>query len=436
MKLKIEANGVYRPLWYTKKRYVISMGGRGGARSFEASQKIVSLLKQTKRLFRAAIMRAVSADIRHSIWQEVVDRVNAYEIEETVELADSKMKATCGKNSVKGHGFKKSSSARTAKLKSLAGYTDAFIEEAEEVGEDEFQQLDDSLRAEGSQIHMMLNTPSKNHWIVKRWFNCIPVDDAPGFYRLELKPEAAHEVEFIFSDHTKNPYMVEAVHKRYEAYRHSKPAYYWQMIRGLSPEVVMGRIYTGWREIEEVPHEAQLLCYILDFGFDPDPAALGALYRYNGGFIVDEIAYQTHLKNAQLGNIIRAQPEKAIVIADAAEPKSIAEIKEMGIDIMACEKGPDSVRHGIKKVQGLKISYTKRSKNIKREYENYRNKLDKNGDEVAVEDPACDNHFMSAIRYGFSWQLPDDPAKEFEQKLESANNQRERVSNAQQDAGL
>lgn len=436
MKLQIEANGVYRPLWHSKKRYLISMGGRGGARSYEASQKIVSNLKQTKRIFRAAIMRAVHADIRHSIWQELVDRVSALGLEESVDLADSAMKATCGKNTVKGHGFKKSSSDRTAKLKSLAGYTDAFIEEAEEVGEDEFQQLDDSLRAAGSQIHMMLNTPARNHWIVKRWFNCIPDDEAPGFYRLELKPEVAHEVEFIYSDHTRNPYMAEEVHKRYEAYKHTKPAYYWQMIRGLAPEVVMGRIYTGWQEIDEVPHEARLECYGLDFGFAPDPAAIVAIYYYNGGYILDEVVYQTELKNRQLANILKAQPQKAIVIADHAEPKSIAELKEAGIDIVGCEKGPDSVRYGIKKVQSLRISYTKRSVNLKHEYENYRNKIDKNGDEVAVEDPACSNHAMSATRYGLSMELPDDPMKEFERKLEAVNNQRERVSNAQQDAGL
>lgn len=80
-KLQIKASALYEPLWLSPKRYIISIGGRGGARSYENSQNIVGKLKQTKRKFRAAIMRAVHTDIRHSIWQECVDRVEEYEQE-------------------------------------------------------------------------------------------------------------------------------------------------------------------------------------------------------------------------------------------------------------------------------------------------------------------------------------------------------------------
>jgi Phage terminase large subunit len=119
MRLPVEASTTYRPLWQTKKRYVITMGGRGAGRSFETSQKIVANLVQTTRRFRAAIMRAVHADIRHSIWQELRDRVDTWGIESTLHIADSTMEMEHGRNSVHAHGFRKSSSDRTAKLKSL-----------------------------------------------------------------------------------------------------------------------------------------------------------------------------------------------------------------------------------------------------------------------------------------------------------------------------
>jgi phage terminase large subunit len=298
------------------------MGGRGAGRSYEASQNIVAKLTQSVRFFRAAIMRAVHADIRHSIWQELVDRVTAWDISSAFHIADSTMEMEHGKNSVHAHGFRKSSSDRTAKLKSLAGYTDAIIEEAEEIGEDEFRQLDDSLRAEGSQIFLLLNTPSKNHWIIKRWFDVTPCPDAPGFYTLSLKADV-EDVEFITSYHADNPYLSESVHERYESYKWLKPAYYWQMIRGFSPEVVMGRIYTGWREIPAVPHEARLLGYGLDFGFDPDPAAIVAVYYHNGGYILDEKLYAKRLTNSNLATSIKLLPT-APIVGDSAEPKSIA----------------------------------------------------------------------------------------------------------------
>jgi hypothetical protein len=93
--------------------------------------KIIANLVQNQRLFRAAIMRAIHFDIRHSIWQECLDRVDGHNIEGSIRIADNAMEMERGKNSAHAHGFKKSSSGRTAKLKSLAGYTDAFIEEAE-----------------------------------------------------------------------------------------------------------------------------------------------------------------------------------------------------------------------------------------------------------------------------------------------------------------
>lgn len=441
MKLKVEANAVYEPLYKTHKRYVISMGGRGGARSFEASQNITTRLVQTARLFRAAIMRAIHADIRHSIWQELKDRVFAWEINDQLRIVDTTMEMEHARNSVHAHGFKRSSSERTAKLKSLAGYTTAIIEEGEEIGEEEFRQLDDSLRAEGSQIFMMLNTPARSHWIIRRWFDLIPVAEAPGFFEVRLKPEYEKDVEFIFSTHLNNPYMAEAVHERYEAYRTTKPAYYWQMIRGLCPEVVMGRIYSGWARIPSVPHEARLLGSGLDFGFDPDPAALIDVYYHNGGYILDEKIYATRLTNQALATNILLLPSRTIV-GDSAEPKSIEEMKILGVHIVPCEKGRDSVNFGIKHVQALRISYTAGSRNLEREYEGYAWKRNKDAieedDHLGMEDPNCPNHAMSAVRYFLSEMVKADADPEAEERKERqvAVARQERQAVVRNDAGV
>jgi hypothetical protein len=55
----------------------------------------------------------------------------------------------------------------------------------------------------------------------------------------------------------------------------------------------LGRIYSGWKVVDQVPHEARLMGYGLDFGLDPDEAAIVAIYWYNGGFLLHEILYQT-----------------------------------------------------------------------------------------------------------------------------------------------
>jgi hypothetical protein len=224
------------------------------------------------------------------------------------------------------------------------------------------------------------------------------------------------------------------VHTRYEAYRTLKPAYYWQMIRGLCPEVVMGRIYTGWREIPAVPHEARLLGRGLDFGFDPDPAALAAVYYHNGGYILDEEAYERRLTNEHLSRVIKLQPQpSAPIVGDSAEPKSIAELRDYGVAVTPCTKGADSVNFGIKHVQSLRISYTARSKNLKNEYENYAWKCRKEHVEednhLGIENPSCANHAMSAARYFLTEMVKanaDPEADARESQLRLINTQAER----------
>ena len=73
---------------------------------------------------------------------------------------------------------------------------------------------------------------------------------------------------------------------------------------------------------------------------------------------------------------------KDLLIADAAEPKSIDEIRLHGIDILACQKGVGSINRGIGYVQQQKISVTKRSVNLIKEYRNYVWITDKNGIDI------------------------------------------------------
>jgi phage terminase large subunit len=311
------------------------------------------------------------------------------------------MTISYGANSVHAHGFRKSSGDRRAKLKSLANYNDVWVEEADEVPEDDFMQLDDSLRTVKGTITVVLtlNPPPKNHWIIKRWFRLQP-SEAEGFYLPEC---AHHDVLYIRTDYHDNAKNLDPNTKqRYEEYRHTKPDHYWNMIKGYVPEVIQGKIYTGWAVVDEIPHEARLIGRGIDFGFDPDPAAVLDVYYYNGGYILDEVLYQTRLLNPDLAAVIRPRP-KTINVADSAEPKSIEEMRTHGVEVYPCEKGADSVRHGIKHVQGLRISYTRRSTNIHTEYDNYAWKITKDGEQTGIEDPKCANHLMSAARYALSY---------------------------------
>ena len=160
-----------------------------------------------------------------------------------------------------------------------------------------------------------------------------------------------------------------------------------------------GRIFTGWNLIDDIPFEARIERYGLDFGYSNDPSALVAIYYYNGGYIMDERLYQKGLSNKQLADLITNLP-KALVIADSAEPKSIDEIKSYGVNIIPVVKGKDSIVQGIQYVQQQRISVTKQSTNLLKEYRNYLWETDKDG-KIINEPIGIFNHCMDAIRYGF-----------------------------------
>lgn len=172
-----------------------------------------------------------------------------------------------------------------------------------------------------------------------------------------------------------------------------------------------GRIYAGWNFIDEIPFEARLERYGLDFGYDPDPAAIVAVYYYNGGYILDEVLYQKRLSNSELAGTLLNLP-KALVIADSAEPKSIDEIRRLGINIVGTDKGSESVRYGVKTLQSQKISVTQRSVNLIKEYRNYFQAVDRRTNLPIFGEYEGEDHALDAARYAICSLLPIKQRKE------------------------
>jgi len=300
--MKQTVNRCYSELFTTSDRYIILLGGRGAGRSTVASQYANARLIAPD-YFRCAIMRYVLGDIRNSIYREILDRAEENKILEHLDINDSMMTIEYGANSINAVGFRKSSSDQKAKLKSLANYNCIIIEEADEIPEDDFMQLDDSLRTLKGDIKviLLLNPPPKSHWIIRRWFDLLP-SEVKDYYIPKLKPEIKDTL-FIgtsYKDNEKN--LAQQAIWNYENYRMTKPSHYWNMIKGLVPEVVRGKIYSGWKEIDGVPHEARLIRRWLDFGYSNDPTAIGDVYEYNGGYILDEQLYRKGMMNKPIAS--------------------------------------------------------------------------------------------------------------------------------------
>jgi phage terminase large subunit len=163
-------------------------------------------------------------------------------------------------------------------------------------------------------------------------------------------------------------------------------------------------VFTNWK-VEEFNHEeiqGQLLCG-LDFGFVNDISAFVAsiLDEKNKRIYIFKEWGDTGKTNKELVNIITSLGfSKSVIMADAAEPKSIAEMKTSGIGrIRACKKGPDSILHGIQQLQNYELVVHPSCEGIRCELENYSWTKDKKTGEYINKPIDSFNHYLDALRY-------------------------------------
>jgi len=157
----------------------------------------------------------------------------------------------------------------------------------------------------------------------------------------------------------------------------------------------------NWDIAPSPPDTPDEIFYGGDFGYSIDPAVLIRIYRKANEFWVEEVIYETGLTNQALGREMKKEgiDNEAISYWDNAEPKSIQELCDLGLNAKPCEKGPDSVKAGIDFLLGLKIHIIDGSENVAREQKSYVRQKDKDGKFISVP-INFKNHAMSAIRYG------------------------------------
>jgi len=368
----------FKRLFDSDWREAAVYGGRFSLKSHTVGR--VLLIKARQKRLRIGCFREFQNSIKESSHQLLTELIKEYDLKEFV-VTDNAIT-----NSITGSEFIfKGLRHNEQSIKSIEGIDIAWVEEAQTVSQTSLEVLTPTIRKDGSQIIYTYNRLLDEDPVHKR----LVLEGRPNTLIINVNYDVA----------LRYGWMPNVVRLEMESDRDNRPALYRQKWLG-EPTSQEGRIYKDWLEIESVPHEAVLDRYGLDFGYTTDPTAIVAVYRHNGGLILDEIAYLKGLSNKRIADIILAQPRQALVVADSAEPKSIDEIASYGISIVPCQKGADSVRAGIQVVQSQRISYTKRSHNIRREYNQYIWRTDRDGRPISPNIPEdANNHGHDAIRY-------------------------------------
>jgi len=195
--------------------------------------------------------------------------------------------------------------------------------------------------------------------------------------------------------------IVKEIEKAKEKAKTSKYWENWWRVYGLGQVGSLdGVIFSNWSTIDQVPANAKLIGYGMDFGFTNDPTTLVGVYQYDDSLIVDEKIYRQGMLNS---DIIREMSRLGInksdkIYADSAEPKSIEEIYRSGFNIKPVLKGADSIKFGIQILQEYKLFVTKESTNLIKELRSYTWDKDKTG--KSLNTPIDDyNHAIDALRY-------------------------------------
>lgn len=358
------------------------------------------LIKGLKEKRTILLMRKTTANCKFSVWKELKEVVDQFGLRKYFTFYESDYSAVCKLN---GTTFKATGLDISEKIKGFSEISDVLLEEATEFTPEDFELIDGTVRSVKYklplQIYLLFNPVSKANWVYKKF----------GF-DTGIVPANTFILKTTYLD---NPYLSADYIERMETMKQTNPTR-WK-IEALGDFVSLDKlVFQNYRveEFDNTQIKGDLLIG-MDFGFVNDLSTLVAS-------ILDETAKRiyifkewgdTNKTNNELAQIIQALGfGKSIIMADCSEPKSIEEIKRLGVQkIKPCAKGKDSILHGIQKLQQYEIIVHPSCNGIICEFENYAWKKDRATGEYINTPIDQFNHYIDALRY--SLQCVDNSRK-------------------------
>lgn len=381
----------YGEFWRCKKRYRVVKGSRASKKSKTTALWIIASMMAYPQS-NTLVVRKVYRTLKDSCFADLKWAANKLKVQDSWEFKMSPLEATYKPTGQKILFRGLDDPLKIASVTVTEGTLCwCWVEEAYEImSEADFDMLDESIRgvtAEGlfKQFTLTLNPWNERHWIKRRFFDA----DSP-------------EIFTDTTNYTCNEWLDEADRKIFEDMKIRNPRRY--QVAGLGDwGIVEGLVYENWVEqaftLEDIGNAKTAAG--LDFGYTNDPTAffIGFVNQERKELYVWDELYKKGLTNNRIyAEVVGAGYGKESIIGDSAEPKSIAELSELGMRIKGARKGPDSIRNGIQFIQDYRIIIHPRCVNFITEISNYTWDKDRFGN--VTNRPIDDfNHLMDAMRY-------------------------------------
>lgn len=382
---------MYLPYLYDySHRYNIYYGGRASGKSYFIADKLIIKALTSKR--RMLFMMKTANKVEDTVWRMALDSLHKLRLYEKCKVNKSNHTIELPNSSwIKCIGLDDSE-----KVKGFVNITDVWMEEATNFLPDDFELIDGTVRgsAKGKQIYLSFNPVSKQNWVYSYF----------GF-AAGIVPEETFILKTTYKD---NRWCDEATINRLERLKEKNPARY--KIEAEGDFATLDKLVIPYYTVAEFDWYEKLhsgsRCFLAlgcDFGYQ-DPTAFIAsvvddtekkLYIFNEH-------YQRGMLNTDIARMIQTKGfRKEKIFFDCAEPKSIQEIRRLGIEkATPCRKGKDSIKHGIQKILQYEIIVHPSCVHMKDEFDNYCYRKDKNSGEYTSE--PLDNgfcHLVDALRY-------------------------------------
>ena len=395
----------YKDFWEFKGRYRVVKGSRASKKSkTTALNIIVSMMKYPAA--NTLVVRKVFGTLKDSCYTELRWAINRLGVADYWRCRESPLDMTYLPTGQKIYFRGLDDSQKISSITvGVGALCFLWIEEAYEISsESDFDMIDEAIRGYVEpplykQITLTFNPWNERHWLKKRFF------DAPPNSEILAKT----------TNYLCNEFLDSADRKMFDTMRVTNPRRY--KVAGLGDwGIAEGLIYENWEErafdLNEIKRIPEIKAVFgLDFGYTNDPSALFAGLLDTGAktlYVFDEL-YEKALTNKQIFERVRAKGyAKERIRADSAEPKSIDELREMGLQgIRAARKGRDSVNNGIQFIQGYKLIVHPRCASFITEISNYT--WDRNAFGEKLNVPIDDfNHLMDAMRYAVEDHIVGD----------------------------